>query len=654
MVSAGCSASTGRPPEGARGRFRGPELRWVARRGALLVPGLGLAIVGLVAGVVEGIVRALQHDYYFATAFSFWSFLLVPGAVYAVVGMVGGVAGALVLVLARRPHAAATTLGLGAAFAIILYWRSMFHGPFPGTSGNAVGHTAMALAALAALVLVRRAARAALCGPSHVRRRVLRWAGLAVAAILFAACVGGWGVLSAVRGWGRQVGLTVGPPRRPLNIVLITIDTLRADHLGCYGYPATRSPRGDRLGTSPTLDRLAAQGARFESAIVTEIATDPSHASILTSLYPVQHGVTRNAVKLTSTVGTLAEVLSAAGYRTAAAVSVEHLDGCPSGMSQGFQTYFDRGWHDRYRYHVGWRSLPSSVERDVFAHTRAADRTDEKVIRWLSRSARRPFFLWVHYFDPHRPYESHEQPGLVFDMAAWRKLRSLSGRASARIESTAVRLYDSEIRFVDDAVRELLRAIEDVGALDETLVVVTADHGEHMSEARLPRELWFGHSEVYEETARVPLIVWRPGVVKPGVYACQVSSMDIAPTILDIVGVIDPREGTEGRSLLPLIADGEWVERPLVVTSNPHAGLDTRALRAGRWKVIVGQGGRTELFDLVSDPAETLNLAHEQPGRTSELSELLAQIVQSWGEEPEYAAPDEATLEMLRALGYVQ
>jgi len=385
------------------------------------------------------------------------------------------------------------------------------------------------------------------------------------------------------------------------------------------------------------------------------ITTDPSHASIMTSLYPAEHGVLRNAVQLGREHVTLAEIFRSAGYRTGAAVSVYHLDGFVSGLSRGFGDYFDRGFHDRYERHSAWRRLPGSARNDMFAHTRDGYVTCERAVQWLGDGDERPFFLWVHLFDPHLPYVCHENDAAPFEKADRERMAELEGKELAGLGARGNMFYDSEIRYADGAVGVLLDEVRRGGELGETVVVVVSDHGEHMDEARLERAQWFGHSDIFEETCRVPLIIWRPGLVRVGVVSEQVSTMDIGPTLLELAGVARPANpGWMGRSMVDLIDGGSWTEVPLVIDANPHSGTDVegRALRAGGWKFVTRPGLGAELYDLENDLDELLNLAHSDSSRAAVMSGELARIVHDWSGE-ETPEPDAETREKLRALGYV-
>jgi hypothetical protein len=306
------------------------------------------------------------------------------------------------------------------------------------------------------------------------------------------------------------------------SIVLISVDTLRADHLGVYGY--------DRH-TSPFLDSIARDGTVFDDVVVPLPTTDPSHAALLTGLHPLRTGMVANAIVLPDRFETLAEVLLGHGYHTAAATGVYHL-AARYGFGQGFERF-------------------TSVSQDRIR--RPAVEVNRDAIRILREYAEhgttRPLFLFVHYFDVHAPYVNHEHPG------------NAPGEPS---QDWMVDAYDSGIRFVDAQIRDLWTAIEAAQLPGGVLLAVTADHGEQLGDHRFLG----GHADIYQETIRVPLILYGPGVPRQHVPDA-VSSMDLAPTLLDRAG-LHFTAPTDGRSLEPVLK-GEAVdpERPLLVLGYP-------------------------------------------------------------------------------------
>ncbi|MBD3367374.1 MAG: sulfatase-like hydrolase/transferase [Candidatus Eisenbacteria bacterium] len=590
------------------------------------------AAVGFGGGVLESVLITFLQGYYFHTVRSFAAFVLLPGAAYAAAGLVLGAVIGWLLSIIRRGRSPVPAMA-GAATLVLVMLVATATIDNAGLAGGAMvgwGAAGLALAIVLGGVLWIASHRFGPLCTGSVAALVALVAGLASG--LWSFGPGGSGMT--------PVGATASSS--PLSVLLVTIDTLRADHLGCYNGP-------DAESLTPTVDRLAADGLRFENAVVPMVVTDPSHASMLTGLYPEEHGVVRNSVQLDPAATTVTEVLAAAGLRTGAAISVSHMDAHPSAFSQGFDTYYDRGGHDRFRYHAGWKGLPRRVKARVFAHERAAVETNERAVRFLDAVSGEPFFLWVHYFEPHTPYVG-EDGRVVFRESDREALeRAAASGDSEDLEATIAGLYRDEVRRADRALGELLAALDARGLSAGTAVIVVGDHGEHMHERRLPPDLWFGHSDVYEETCRVPLVLWRPGVVEAGVRDKQVSVMDLAGTILELAGV--EAQWSPGGTVL---SGAPRESRPLVVEANPHVPVEATALRAGRWKLIARPGGRAELYDLAADPGETSNIVDLRRPLADSLGAELAGIVQGWGPRARPEEPDEATREMLRSLGYLE
>jgi arylsulfatase A-like enzyme/Tfp pilus assembly protein PilF len=441
-----------------------------------------------------------------------------------------------------------------------------------------------------------------------------------------------------------------GSTARP-DILLVTIDTLRADRLGA--------------GVTPTLDRLAATGLRFTAARSAVPLTLPSHTTMLTGLLPPAHGVRENgADALDERHPTIAGLLKENGYRTAAVVGAFVLDR-RFGLARGFDDYDDRIPRD-----------PNATER-LEAERRASVVID-RAIAWLDSSAsasartaderatarqannqqpaaasqqpatsnQQPFFLWVHLYDPHAPYN----PPAEFVRSS---RSSASGGAHATDDRRAMSvqaLYDGEVAYADSELARLFAWLRDRGRLARTLVVVAGDHGEGLGD----------HGEqthgmlVYDSTLRVPLIIVGPGVAS-GVRDTAVSLADIAPSILHAAGIAppSPMQGsdliakvgakTADRDRADLYAETRY---PLVAGWSPLG-----ALTDGRWKAIRA-GASTELYDLGSDPRETHDLASAQQATASAMAARIDAIGAHGGATPARAISSDAQ-ERLRALGYV-
>ena len=399
--------------------------------------------------------------------------------------------------------------------------------------------------------------------------------------------------------------------RRPSNLLLISIDTLRADHLGSYGYSAAQTP---------TLDALAAGGVRFVRAATTTPLTLPAHTSLLTGTFPAWHGVRDNGGFYVSDAEiTLAEQLHARGYRTGAFVGAFVLDS-RWGLGQGFDRYFDD--FDLSRY--GGKGLD--------AVQRPGSEVVDRAQTWLDEGSDRPFFAWVHLYDPHTPYAPPEP------------FRS-------RFPATVAGAYDAEIAYTDSQVARLIARLQATGRLASTLVVVVGDHGESIGEHEEQAHGFF----VYDATVRIPLIVAGPGVSARTV-SDQVRIVDVMPTVLDLLGVDIP-SAVQGRSLRPLAAGGHRDLPALSETYYPryHYGWsELQAISDGHYKFI--EAPERELYDLETDPGETHNLIASNPQRASALQRALRDLQTRSAGSAGLSAPrpvDPESEERLRALGYV-
>ena len=441
------------------------------------------------------------------------------------------------------------------------------------------------------------------------------------------------------------------------NIVLVTLDTTRSRNLGAYGYARARTPN---------LDRLAREGVRFAHAYTPVPQTAPSHATILTGLHPAHHGVLYNGWRLPGEAVTLPEILRARGYDTAAAVSVDHLARA-YGFAQGIDTYFDRSpLFDRfyvYSHSTGSRfSIPVVLRMlavraggapwlNMASHERRGDRTMDLALQWLARPRTRPFFLWVHLFDPHAPYKP--PPGYTDPFRVGAAVLPESPFPARKIRDLLDR-YDGEVSFVDVQVGRLIEALRPVR--ERTLVVVVADHGESLGEHG-----WRGHnSHVTQEVIEVPLILDLPGRLPKGrVEQTRVFTMDIAPTVLEVAGLRVPRP-MDGQSLLRPVPD-----RTLVLQSENPSGFRIRGIMVGDLKVTrtwpagsrdeSWSGGRREIYDLSRDPPERTNLAANHRSVPERAASMESELRGFYGTvRVKRQEVSSATRAMLRALGYVE
>ena len=404
-----------------------------------------------------------------------------------------------------------------------------------------------------------------------------------------------------------------GRPARP-NVLLVTIDTCRADRLGPYGF---------RLARTPSLDRLAREGVRCDDAVAVAPITLPSHASILTGLLPPAHGVRDNgSYALGPSAVTLAERLQGAGWATHAVVSALVLDR-RYGLAQGFDAYDDDLWSE-------------DAPKLFLIRDRPARRTADRVLAWLDgrsgEERQKPFFAWVHFFDPHQPYEPEPED-----------------------RPLAPTPYDAEITGADRAIGRILDRLRDERLLDDTVVVVTADHGESLGEHGEKTHAVF----VYDATVRVPLLLRYPRLLPAGsVYRGPVSSVDLVPTILSMLGLPAPA-ATDGADLLaPLRGEAPPPGRPQYsesLLSEVGFGMaPLHALRSGGFKYV--RAPRPELYDLRADPGELVDLYANDRRRAALLDDRLSEVLDASARRAVAASESpmsKETMEALRSLGYL-
>ena len=412
-----------------------------------------------------------------------------------------------------------------------------------------------------------------------------------------------------------------------MNILLIAIDTLRADHLGCYGY---------HRDTSPNLDAFAAQSVLFEKLYTPVVPTQPSYTTTYTGQYPITHGIVSHGgrTSLADDAPFLPELLQKDGYTTCA---VDSMRAMKPWFARGYEFYID----------------PSS--RMAHRHAATCEDVNARAIPWLQQHAREQFFLFIHYWDPHTPYLPPPRYRTLFydgdptdpahDTLApitkqpfgewWLKSWFSEFPQPLRDAEFIVAMYDGEVRYVDDGVAQLLDALEHTGVADDTLVVVFSDHGENMYH----HDVFFDHHGLYEGAIHCPLIVRWPGRVTPGRRVPHlVQHIDLSPTILSACGAHMP-EAMEGRTLLPLLS-GESDEPPYDRLVTMECSWQAKwALRTDEYKLILSrEQGRDlhgkpprELYHLPSDPGELRNLADERPDTVAaleaELEEWIARMM---------------------------
>jgi choline-sulfatase len=395
-------------------------------------------------------------------------------------------------------------------------------------------------------------------------------------------------------------------PLRGINVVLVTIDTLRPDRLGCYGYTKV---------ATPNLDKLAQSGTLFENAVTHTPLTAPSHASIFTGTYPTVHKVRdTGGFVLQGPHATLAEILQRHGWATAAFVGASVLKK-GFGFNRGFTVYDDQ-----------MPKLEPGRPAGDYAERRAGE-VVKRAVEWLQRQEGQPFFLWVHVFDPHSPYD----PPAPFR-------EQYRGRA-----------YEGEVAYTDTELGRLFDAVAEKTGGENTLVVVLSDHGESLSE----------HGEyshgvfLYDVTLRIACVMSGPGIPKGRRVKQQARAIDVLPTILELIGG-KPPAGVEGGSLVRAMAGkmdpGAWSYAESLYPKINMGWAELRGVRTNRWKYI--RAPKPELYDLSRDPAETTNVISLHPEESRELEARLRSVAAE-GEKVETTMVDRRTMEQLKSLGYL-
>jgi arylsulfatase A-like enzyme len=418
------------------------------------------------------------------------------------------------------------------------------------------------------------------------------------------------------------------------SVLVITVDALRADHLGIYGYSRP---------TSPTIDRLMSEGLLFERAWTPEPLTGPAMCSMLTGLPPHQHAATRNGLRMEAGLDSLPKTLAGKGWSTAGFIGAWTLKNNLTLLGDHFETYGERL---RRRRWFGVINSEASGE----------DLTDD-ALEWAERHHEkdpgRPFFLWVHYIEPHAPYRFHKE---------YAKRLGVNEDKLTRVDR-----YDTEIAAVDESIRRLLEGIKKLVADDNLLIVFTADHGESLGDHN-----YWGHGRyLYEPSLRIPLgIVWK-GRIRPGATSSQATLLDLAPTLYDLVGVAAPGE-LAGRSWESAARGGEAPpERAHCYQAHRgavHGGTHDNDQKRSKGLLAVGviDGGRKEIlrimgsehlsFDLAEDPLELDNLVTIDSSPSEALLECLGSVSQALGALDRLATQklDDETVEQLKALGYLE
>jgi arylsulfatase A-like enzyme/Tfp pilus assembly protein PilF len=421
-----------------------------------------------------------------------------------------------------------------------------------------------------------------------------------------------FGMTLFILGFGKGQSLPAVSRSASMNILLITLDTLRADYLSCYGGKKVRTPQ---------IDRIAEQGILFERAFAHNVVTLPSHINILTGTYPLYHGVQDNAgFRLDEDAVILSEVLKQEGYRTGAFIGAFPLDD-RFGLDQGFDLY------DDYYGDTTAQNVFSFVER------RAED-VVRRAVEWMNQNREESWFCWVHIYDPHAPYD----PPPSFR------------------ERYPRNLYAGEVAYSDFALGNLFEFLKEAELEENTLVVLTSDHGEGLGEHQEPTHGVFA----YNTTLHIPLIVYQPKLFpEHKVVSRRVRHIDIMPTVLDIAGFKIPKE-VQGHSLVPVIRDPRKgrSEDCYFEAMTPHLNRDWAPLQgvlSDQFKYI--DLPIKELYDAESDYKEEYNLAAKDKSTVEKLNKRLQTLIKKYSSKTSGATrrvrEDPETLEKLRALGYV-
>jgi arylsulfatase A-like enzyme len=435
--------------------------------------------------------------------------------------------------------------------------------------------------------------------------------------------------------WGPCEGSRPDPGAK--SVILIVVDTLRVDRLGAYGHGG---------GLSPALDALAEQSTLFEQAYATAPWTTPSIASLLTAQYPRTLGITTREVKISSAHTTLAEMFQRQGYRSQGIISHSFL-GEDLGFAQGFEDYNEQ---------------ESSRDRDYVS----SPGVSKEAIKYIRRNASRPFFLFLHYFDPHYNYRMHRirndfpkyRGRLLSNDVRIFRLRELSelGKLRKNDRRYLQALYDSEVRFTDQHIGNVIDELKKSGVYDNAMVVFVADHGEELGDGA---DGWVGHTKrLSQEMIHVPLIIKMPNQRKGRRVSTPVSLLDLMPTIAMAAKLRIPAN-VQGRPIDMSAAEPEG--RPVFAETRRMNTLEM--VIYGRHKLVYdAERERTALFDIVADPMARIDLAQEHPEVVRDLNAIRS----SWstmlelkmGEEdiPAPTPPmlDDDEEERLRELGYIQ
>jgi arylsulfatase A-like enzyme len=654
--------------------------------------GLTALVIWLVGGTALGLIEIAivgarpEIDFSSYSLAAFMLYYWVPAAVGGILVWAGlAIASRLA---GLRPNSVTWGTGIFAGAATFVYAGLAVNGMITGSPFTVVGiaaNVAVLLVSAAVGFGVGRLARA--IGYALFARDKLKIALAAAVAIPLIHLAWTWGNIDPGAG-----GMTGDDDESRPNVILLTIDALRADHLSLNGY---------ERDTAPTLTRLAQEGANFPQACSQATITVRSMASLFTSLYPQMHGVMSSGLRISESVRTLPEVLSANGYST-----VGFGGGNPSlfhdaGIVRGFDFYDDCRsiWALVPQKILSRLGLVARMDVGSARTTPPAETVFDKALSWLGHDPGSPFFMLVHLMDVHAPYlppggyadkfgnELEAGPSdlrlnkkcnnlvlgkseMFFDLVESGEFDRMSEMDITHEEVSEaelgrlIDLYDGSIAYVDSQLERFLDELADKGLLDNALIIVTADHGEAFLDHG---RLFHSGDLVYDELMRVPLVMRYPSAIPAGTEVdVPVRLIDVMPTVLEAVGLgaspeMDGGIHMEGTSLLPLLR-GDEVEMEMRRRSEVYCeGALVSCVRTARWKYIDSQGHNTlALYDLVNDPQEKHNLlsereeiARDMAGRLQSYTDLVRFYLEEH-EGPTPIAVDEETRKRLRALGYVE
>ncbi|MFW9942197.1 MAG: sulfatase-like hydrolase/transferase [Candidatus Thorarchaeota archaeon] len=463
-----------------------------------------------------------------------------------------------------------------------------------------------------------------------------------------------------------------------LNVILITMDALRSDHLSCYGYQNVKTP---------SIDSIAERGVLFNRAISQSPWTIPSFASMFTSYNPSVHdggrilckGGERLITSIIPDIPVLPEILQEKGFVTGAFISNTHL--CPAyGFARGFDDYFNFDHKANkesltcFLYLRIWGKLRGDRYDYNYGKTRSGVIT-EKAKEWIESHVKTPFFLWIHYLDPHLPYEGYKE-SKIFKKPIYNNVRnrmdtllgdnvfsSLVRSGTINLNSLErrllVELYDEEITETDEYIGNVLKKLKELNMEDTTLIIFSSDHGEEFFDHN---NFEHGHS-LFEELIRVPLIFQYPKKLQSKIINKQVRLIDIMPTILELLN-ISLQDEIAGKSLLPLMnSQDDKIEIPPAISEYLLYFEERKSLRTENFKLIFyPESKKTELYNIEKDPLEITNLDAVNPETSETLYERLDSLIDysiglknrlTRGKTSNVINPDKMLLERLRALGYI-